>query len=241
MPTTATVAETPTPTLRAARAAVFAALCVLVGAVGHDAFSVGAIPLWALLVGGAGVFCLVRPLTHRERGLPTILALMAVVQVGLHELFAAAQRSNTPMTMPMAMPPRGEFWCGHTEPAGVTQVMHNVARPAMPSMPSMASMSSGASQHSMTVGMWAAHITAALVAAWWLRRGEAAVWSLARTLGLALVTPLVLLVAALVPWTPPRHAAGALADYAPAGVGPGRLLRFAMARRGPPMTAAAFA
>jgi hypothetical protein len=96
------------------------------------------------------------------------------------------------------------------------------------------------SQHSMTAGMWAAHITAALVAAWWLRRGEAAVWSLTRTLGLALITPLVLLVAALLPWTPPRHAGGAPVTRAPARVGPGRLLRFTLGRRGPPMTAAAF-
>lgn len=91
------------PTLRAARAAVFAALCVLVGAVGHDAFSVGAIPVWALLVGGGAVFLVVAPLTQRERGLPAILVLMGAVQVGLHELFAAAQRSADHMSMPMAM------------------------------------------------------------------------------------------------------------------------------------------
>ncbi|MEY9860981.1 hypothetical protein ABH935_006619 [Catenulispora sp. GAS73] len=225
-------AEPPQPpqptTLRAARAVVFAALCVLVGAVGHDAFSVGAIPVWALLVGGAAVVLVVAPLTQRELGLPTILVLMAGVQVGLHELFAAAQRGSAPMTMPMAMPPRGEFWCGHAEPAGVTQVMQNIAMPAAPP------------QHSMTGGMLAAHVVAALVASWWLRRGEAAVWSLARTLGLALIAPLVLLVVALVAWTPPRHAV-AIATRTPFRVGPDRLLRFDLARRGPPMTAAAFA
>jgi hypothetical protein len=221
------------PTLRTARAAVFAALCVLVGAVGHDAFSVGAIPVWALFVGGGAVFLVAAPLTHRERGLPTILVLMAGVQLGLHQLFAAAQDSADHMGMPMAMamPPRGEFWCGHTEPAGVTQAMHNVAMPPMAAEP----------HHSMTGGMLAAHVVAALVAAWWLRRGEAAVWSLARTLGLALIAPLVLLVSALVAaaWTPPRRAA-ALVTRTPARVGPGRLLRFDVARRGPPMTAAAF-
>jgi hypothetical protein len=223
----------PTPTLRTTRAAVFAALCVLVGAVGHDAFSVGAIPLWALLAGGLGVFLVAQPLTRRERGLPTILLLMAAVQIGLHQLFAAAQHTTAPMAMPMAMPPRGEFWCGHTEPAGVTQAMHNIAMPGGPGMP-------GGPQHSMTSGMWAAHLVAAVAAAWWLRRGEAAVWSLARTLGLALITPLVLLAAALLPWTPPRRTAPPAAG-APARLGPGRLLRFDLARRGPPMTAAAFA
>lgn len=253
MPTHAVpTAEPPTPTLRTMRAVVFAALCVLVGAVGHDAFSVGAIPLWALLVGGLGVFVLAQPLTRRERGLPTILVLMAAVQLGLHELFAAAQHTaaGMAMSMPMsmgtppmrtptatamsrslglAMPPRGEFWCGHTEPAGVTQVMQNIAVPG-----------GGGPQHSMTSGMWAAHLAAAVVAAWWLRRGEAAVWSLAHSLGLALITPLVLLAAAFRPWTPP-HRTAAPVSGAPARVGPGRLLRFDLARRGPPMTAAAFA
>lgn len=227
------------PTLRAARAAVFAALCVLVGAVGHDAFSVGAIPIWALLVGGGAVFLVVAPLTQRERGLPAILALMGAVQVGLHELFAAAQRSADHMSMPMAMsmpthtPPRGEFWCGHTEPPGVTHVMQNVAMPGAP-------MTAAAHHHTMTAGMWLAHITAALVAAWWLRRGEAAVWSLARTLGLALIAPLVLLVVTLVAWTPPRQASAVAAEGRNRRLGPGRLLRFELARRGPPMTAAAF-
>ena len=228
MPTADPPQPPPPPTLRAARAVVFAALCVLVGAVGHDAFSVGAIPVWALLVGGAAVVLVVAPLTQREIGLPTILVLMAGVQVGLHELFAAAQRGADHMSMPMAMPPRGEFWCGHTEPAGVTQVMQNVAMPGSPP------------QHSMTGGMLAAHVVAALVASWWLRRGEAAVWSLARTLGLALIAPLVLLVVAFVAWTPPRRVV-AIVTRTPARVGPGRLLRFELARRGPPMTAAAFA
>jgi len=226
------------PTLRAARAAVFAALCVLVGAVGHDAFSVGTIPVWALVVGGGAVFLVVAPLTRRERSLPAILALMGAVQVGLHELFAAAQRSADHMSMPMAMPmpsrtaPRGEFWCGHTEPPGVTHVMQNVAMPGSPAAASH--------HHSMTAGMWLAHISAALVAAWWLRRGEAAVWSLARTLGLALIAPLVLLVVTLIAWTPPRQALAAAAESRNRLLGPGRLLRFDLARRGPPMTAAAF-
>jgi hypothetical protein len=227
------------PTLRAARAGVFAALCVLVGAVGHDAFSVGAIPVWALLVGGGAVFLAVAPLTQRERGLPTILALMGAVQVGLHELFAAGQRSADHMSMPMAMsmpartPARGEFWCGHTEPPGVTHVMQNVAMPGSPA-------TAAAHDHTMTAGMWLAHVIAALVAAWWLRRGEAAVWSLARTLGLALITPLVLLAVALVAWTPPRQAPAAAANSRNRLLGPGRLLRFDLPRRGPPMTAAAF-
>ncbi|MFD0636332.1 hypothetical protein ACFQ9X_36955 [Catenulispora yoronensis] len=115
--------------------------------------------------------------------------------VRLHHLFGFAQQLAADATpMAMAMPARGYWWCGHDEPSGVAQAMAHVA--GMPP-----------SQHSMTVGMWAAHAGAALAAAWWLRRGEAAVWSLGRALALALITPLVLLAAALVPgcWTPPRR------------------------------------
>src|SRR5262249_52488008 len=145
----ATVTAEP-PTLREARAAVFTALCVLVGALGHDAFSASTIPLWAVFVGGLSVFLLAQLFTKRERGLPTILLLMGVVQFGLHHLFALAQRRAANATpMPMAMGPRGAWWCGHDEPSGVTQAMLHAA--GMPP-----------SQHTMTAGMWAAHVTAAV-------------------------------------------------------------------------------
>ncbi|GAA2059366.1 hypothetical protein GCM10009839_82110 [Catenulispora yoronensis] len=232
MPVTADAAATAavqTPPLREARAAVFAALCVLVGALGHDAFSRSSIPLWAVFVGGLAVFLLAQLFTRRECGLPTILVLMGIVQFGLHHLFGFAQQLAADATpMAMAMPARGYWWCGHDEPSGVAQAMAHVA--GMPP-----------SQHSMTVGMWAAHAGAALAAAWWLRRGEAAVWSLGRALALALITPLVLLAAALVPgcWTPPRRPAATAVAGPDRLLGPGRLLRFDLARRGPPMTAAA--
>ncbi|MFL6116076.1 MAG: hypothetical protein ACJ786_32695 [Catenulispora sp.] len=223
-------APTP-PTLREARSGVFAAVCVLVGAVGHDAFSASAIPLWALFVGGLATFLVAQPLTRRERGLPAILVLMGVVQLGLHYLFELAQRLSAnaaPMRMAMPLPPRGAWWCGHDEPSGVTQAMlHAAGTPPM--------------HHTMTAGMGISHVAAALIASWWLRRGEAAVWSLGRALALALITPLVLLVVALVAgrWTPPRRVAAVTVGNPPRGIGPGRLLRFDLARRGPPMTAAA--
>lgn len=222
----AMTATTEPPTLREARALVFAAVCVLVGAVGHDAFSVSAIPVWALLVGGLAVFLLAQVFTRRERGLPVILLLMGAVQFGLHHLFGFAQKLTAEAApMPMAAPPRGSWWCGHDEPSGVAQAMLNVA--GMPP-----------TQHTMTGGMYAAHVVAALGAAWWLRRGEAAVWASGRALALALITPLVLLVAVVGLWTPPRR----LAVVVGAGlerVGPGRLLRFEVARRGPPVVGAA--
>jgi hypothetical protein len=85
----------------------------------------------------------------------------------------------------------------------------------------------------MTPHAVAAHVVAALVAAWWLRRGEAALWSLLRWA--------VAFVPGLVAWW--RHAPAPLPDRTTGH--PGRtaadaaplrqlLLRHAVSRRGPP-------
>jgi hypothetical protein len=222
------------PILREARAAVFAALCVLVGAVGHDAFSPTDVPVWALAASAAVLFVAIRPLTKRERGLPSILAAMAVVQLGLHQAFSSAQHHGGSMQMQMTamahadgLPPIGTWWCGPKAPAGMADmVMYHAAGMQPPAV------------HSMTFGMLASHVAASLVASWWLRRGEAAVWALARSLSLLLTVPLRLLVTALVPWTPAKRVR---TDFDTADrLGPGRLIRFAVARRGPPAGAFAF-
>jgi len=86
----------------------------------------------------------------------------------------------------------------------------------------------------MTPHAAAAHVVAALVAAWWLRRGEAALWSLLRWA--------VAFVPGLVAWwrdapAPlPARTAGR-PGRAPADAAPLRqlLLRHAVSRRGPPV------
>jgi hypothetical protein len=82
-------------------------------------------------------------------------------------------------------------------------------------------------------GMTVAHYAAALAAAWWLRRGEHAVWRLAREVtALALAPARALFTVALV--LPPG-----LIRVPPAGdtvARPaGRILRHAVSRRGPPV------
>ncbi|MFF1721517.1 hypothetical protein [Streptomyces sviceus] len=92
--------------------------------------------------------------------------------------------------------------------------------------------------HAMTPHATAAHAGAALVLTWWLRRGEAAVWSLLRWA--------VALVPGLVAWW--QVVAGARAGSDPpesgcpvdegSGVLKGARLRYAVRRRGPPSGAA---
>ncbi|MEX2972528.1 hypothetical protein [Streptomyces sp. C184] len=80
----------------------------------------------------------------------------------------------------------------------------------------------------------AAHVAAALLASWWLRRGEAALWSLLRRA--------VTLVPGLMAWWGARHVRLPALAYAvvPHGLTAGQrtrrqvLLRHAVSRRGPP-------
>ncbi|MEU7644218.1 hypothetical protein [Streptomyces huasconensis] len=77
--------------LRLLRAAMFAAVCVVLSAGGHVLASCVAVPLWTLGVGFLAVLAVALPLAGRARSLPGIAALLAVGQVGLHALFGLGQ------------------------------------------------------------------------------------------------------------------------------------------------------
>ncbi|WP_066988134.1 PE-PGRS family protein [Streptomyces sp. NRRL F-4489] len=77
--------------LRGLRAAVFAAVCVLLAALGHAVMSDAAVPGWMLLAAGlatmAGAWCC----TARERG-PVWVGLLTVgTQAALHSAFSLGQ------------------------------------------------------------------------------------------------------------------------------------------------------
>ncbi|MEU5314670.1 hypothetical protein [Streptomyces sp. NPDC021562] len=189
------------PAVRSLRAAVFAAVCVLLAAAGHGLAMGDMPPLWADLAAFGTVFAVGRALAGRERGLPEIGAGMLLTQGGLHVGFDAAHPA--PMAgMPMSMPPHGHAMAA-------TTAQH---------------------AHLLTAHATLAHVLAALAASWWLRRGEAALWSLLRRTAA--------LVPGLVAWwhdAPlPAPAGGPL----PAPARPVRprllTLRHAVSRRGPP-------
>ncbi|MDX3113385.1 hypothetical protein [Streptomyces scabiei] len=81
--------------LRLLRAAVFAAVCVVLAAAGHSTASCAVVPLWTLGAGFLGVLAVVAPLAGRERSLPGIAALLAVGQSALHTLFGLGQHTVT--------------------------------------------------------------------------------------------------------------------------------------------------
>ncbi|GGN02963.1 hypothetical protein [Streptomyces fuscichromogenes] len=84
--------------LRLLRAAVFAALCVVLAAAGHTLASCATVPLWTLGAGFLGTLALVAPLTGRARSLPGIVALLAVLQAVLHTLFGLGQHGGSMMS-----------------------------------------------------------------------------------------------------------------------------------------------
>ncbi|MFD3582168.1 hypothetical protein [Streptomyces sp. NPDC058683] len=202
------------PAVRSLRAAVFAAVCVLLAAAGHGLAMGDMPPLWADAAGFVAVFALSRALAGRERGLPEIGVGMLLTQAGLHLGFDVAH-AVTPAPAPtMTMAPMR---------------MHGHVMAGVAGMGGMAQQHPHA--HALTAHATLAHVVAALVASWWLRCGEAALWSLLRR------------AAALVPglaawWRDaplPAPAAGPL--RAPAEpIRPRRLLalRHAVSRRGPP-------
>ncbi|MGJ5751932.1 hypothetical protein FB563_7543 [Streptomyces puniciscabiei] len=188
----------PSPAVRGLRAAVFAAVCVLLAAAGHG-LAMGAMPpLWADVAGFLAVFAVGWLLGGGERSLAGIGAAMLLTQAGLHLGFDAARAGGGRVVMP-----------GHA----------------------MAGMHAHATVHPHLTGpATAAHLLAALAASWWLRRGEAALWSLLRRAAA--------LVPGLVAWwrDTPLPAPVDRAPRVPTAAQPLRLtlLRHAVSRRGPP-------
>ncbi|OQR60747.1 hypothetical protein B6E66_28510 [Streptomyces maremycinicus] len=79
--------------LRLLRAAVFAAVCVVLAAAGHTMASCATVPLWTLGAGFLGALAVVVPLAGRRRSLPGIAVLLAVGQTVLHTLFGLGQHT----------------------------------------------------------------------------------------------------------------------------------------------------
>jgi hypothetical protein len=86
------------------------------------------------------------------------------------------------------------------------------------------------SSSSGAAAMTLAHVAAAVVSAWWLRRGERAVWELARRIAAALMRPARPLRAPSLPLSAAPCSRAAAATPAVRGT----VLRHVVVRRGPP-------
>ncbi|MDG4862168.1 hypothetical protein P8605_28905, partial [Streptomyces sp. T-3] len=189
--------------MRTLRAALFAAVCVTLAAVGHSSMSAHDIPAPALL-GAFGVTGLLAWLAGgRRRGVWTIGAGLLGVQGTLHLMFAGSQghgssggsrHDHAAMDMPTSDAMSG----------AMPDSMSDAPPGAMPGAMPM-SMTDGAPVLHSSLGMLAAHLLAALVCALWLARGERAFFQLLRALGALAFTPLRLLHAVVEPPAAPRQ------------------------------------
>lgn len=203
----------PGPLMRAARAALFAVVCVGVGAALHTAADGCHVNALGISLGLLGACALGYAGLGRERNGPTLTAGLGVAQLGLHYLLAAT--------------------CAMTPAAAAM-------RP-MPNMPdAMAMPVPGA--HLSTTAMLLAHALAVAASGWWLRCGEREFFALCRAAAVLAAEPLRrLLVAAALLATAISTPASAQRKFpvrrAPVPRRPGLPLLTTLTFRGPPVTA----
>lgn len=250
----------PRSPLRALRAALFAAVCVTLAAVGHSSMSAHAVPQRSLLLAFAVTAALAWAAAGRRRGPLAIATGLTGVQGALHLIFGAGEHGSMSEAMGLMGPTDG------ADGMQGMQGMHGMqgidgmgsmdsmaaATDSMASMDAMAVM--GSLAHAMTtggaapaghgsaagsgLGMLAAHLLAALACGLWLARGEAALFVLARAVAASAFTPLRLALAAVRVLTPAPRA------LRPVRTAPytrrlrGVVLAHTVSRRGPPGPAA---
>jgi hypothetical protein len=165
---------------------VFAAVCVLLAALGHVLMSGADVPGWTLAAGLVVTGCAGWSLAGRERGLPLIVAVVVGAQTALHTAFSLAQPTAAPQDM-------GGM---HMES------MHMSGMDSIDATPMGTSSGVGALSFLVPFGMYAAHLLAALLTGLWLAYGERAGFRILRAVAARLVAPLRLLLA--LPATPHR-------------------------------------
>ncbi|MFJ5926826.1 hypothetical protein ACIQF6_29955 [Kitasatospora sp. NPDC092948] len=244
--------------LRVLRAVPFALVCTVVAAFGH-ARAGGAVAPDTLAAGFAAVCAAAALLAGRERSLGSIAAALGAGQLGLHLLFhrfgdglgggtAMARMSGNggPDALTSVA---GRLLCNDTPGDGLTVVPLDTTPDQVVSAAGLdpqayaAAMPHAAGWLGLTPGMVLAHLAAAVVAGWWLRRGEAALWRLLRTAALTarewaapLRTAVALLVALLLggPRPAPVRRGGRPEDWR---LPVAAVLRHSVLRRGPPAVA----
>ncbi|RLL67623.1 hypothetical protein [Streptomyces sp. Z26] len=239
---------------RAARAAVFAAVCVLLAALGHVMMSGTAVPWRTLGAAALATGAVSWGLAARERGPLLVVSVSVVVQGLLHSSFAFAQaRAEEAGTAGASL---AEQWardllCGPSakpedlDPEATSALMHAMghgtggtggthATHAVDSL-GHGTPGTGSMGHDMvgmnSTGMLAAHLAAALLCGLWLAHGERAAFRILRALAGRFLPPLRVVLRLPVPPECPRvHGRRGRSDRGPRSV----LLVHSITSRGPP-------
>jgi len=185
---------------RTIRAAVFAAVCVVLAALGHVLMSGSTVPWWTMGAGFAATSGVGWCLAGRERGLMLVVSAVSLAQGALHWTFSLAQPAASG--------------------SGTNSVAHHMSGDPigthMGSTGSMGSVDMGHSAHTdqlghmahdmggtSSFGMLAAHTLAALLSGLWLAHGERAAFRVLRAVAGWLAAPLRLPIALSA--APPHH------------------------------------
>ncbi|MFD4693271.1 hypothetical protein [Streptomyces sp. NPDC058463] len=184
--------------LRLLRTAVFTAVCVVLAAAGHTLAAGTAVPGWTLLAGFLGVFAAAALLAGRERSLPSITAALATGQIALHIVFATGRHAPGPAAgsgddslirfaaglVCGAGPAQLSAGEAHRivstagiDPATVTHGHTHLASGGEAAAADAGALMSGLLP---SLPMFLGHLLAALATGWLLRRGEVALFGLAR-------------------------------------------------------------
>ncbi|MFD5429064.1 hypothetical protein [Streptomyces sp. NPDC127084] len=195
---------------RTLRAAVFAAVCVVLAALGHVMMSGESVPWWTLVGGfgaaGASGWCL----TGCERGRGAVVAMVVAVQTALHSGFSLVQSRH-----PQSPYPDHAAHSAYPEHPG-----HHMVSPGM-----------GPGDETWSFGMLAAHLLAALLTGLWLAYGERAAFRILRSVAGWLIAPLRLLLAL----PAPRHRPRLRGRRRPSRVARLLSLVYVIVSRGPPV------
>ncbi|MFI5962133.1 hypothetical protein ACIA8J_08210 [Streptomyces asoensis] len=235
--------------VRTTRAAVFAAVCVLLAALGHVLMSGSAVPWWTLsagfaVTGGAGWV-----LAGRERGLAPVVSVVVVAQGALHSAFSwgGAPAPDSGTGLPAHQDPGAMSGMSmesmHMGPMHMDSLHMDAMDMGSPGPLESLSMGhlahTGQLGHPMahgadgvpSGGMLAAHTLAALLTGLWLAHGERAAFRLLRAVAGWLAAPLRLPLLALP--VPPHRPRPRPADERAERV-PRLTLTHTIISRGPP-------
>ena len=184
---------------RTLRAAVFAAVCVLLAALGHVLMSGSTVPWWTIAAGFGATSGVGWCLADRERGLPLVVAAVVLAQGTLHSAFSRTGSTTQDMSgMSMGSTAMDAMDTGSADMS------------AMGSMPMGHATHAGHLGHlahgtggTSSLGMLAAHSLAAVLTGLWLAYGERAAFRILRAVAGWLAAPLRLPLTAL--FVPPRR------------------------------------
>lgn len=221
------------------RAAVFAALCVVMSGTTHVLLSREPLPLPVIAAVAASVFAVAYALGGRERGYLAIAAVLIPLELASDTAFNAGQRT---CYGPGGGPVTGSWRSLHEAivcqggGAGGSLTGGSFTGGALGSG-SLAARTTVSAAAGLSVSPWlllAAHVAVGLVAALLLRSGEAWLHRSLRTVFRPLLRPLLVALAGGLPEHRPTRPAAPRAEPLPALP----LLLHSLVRRGPPVLAA---